>query len=395
MDPADEIPAAEGEINRELLNGYFSNVKRQLAALHSCMAPLAAVMKKLDGTTALPMLLIYGDSSSGKTTCASLAQSLMVSPTFSRAGLDFNGTDKSLVYSLKNNFGIPVLIDDTSLGEDGKKYRSLIYSLANGKDRGRLMGSSGKGVYREERGEGGTTITITSEENLIYAMPADYKGVVARLFPMKVTGTDLFDSNVQVLKMKRHMRDNHGKVGVAIAAYLLQHYEEVIEKLYRYMEEIAESHQKEDGIIQRWGWYFAGLKVTAEILEKIGLEFQVDVIISYMVGQIKKTMAIQNSSTTDYLVKHILYPMLVQDAEPSKDGKVLYVPSSKFKTAIQKFLSENKVNMTQRLLKEKMCDMGLLLETGVGQFDKNIYQINGKGYTLALPDTVDGDGSAA
>src|SRR5699024_5618343 len=87
----------------------------------------------------LPILFLYGESSTGKSTVARYLNSLAVPPN-DKTLLDFDATKGGLTKCIVNNFGIPVCVDDTSLvdmdsSKEIKALRTLIFGLSNGKER--------------------------------------------------------------------------------------------------------------------------------------------------------------------------------------------------------------------------------------------------------------------
>ncbi len=103
-------------------------------------------------------------SSTGKSTAAKLAASVFGSPNISDNSLisSFFSTGNALVQSLSNLCGVLKIIDDTSCATV-KDMQSLVYKLANGRDKDRLTGD----IERMKSGTWRCLVLTTGEKPLL------------------------------------------------------------------------------------------------------------------------------------------------------------------------------------------------------------------------------------
>lgn len=99
------------------------------------------------------MINLTGDATTGKTTAGMLAVSIFGAPTKKQKGLftSWNGTSNAILQSLVGNYGVPYLIDELSMSNEGD-FSSFLYAIADGRNKKRLnkelsFQNSGSWVY--------------------------------------------------------------------------------------------------------------------------------------------------------------------------------------------------------------------------------------------------------
>lgn len=315
-EPEDALPIAKGTVDKDILAEVLKNVKRRLAVLHGLIAPLVGMASLENENQVNPILLITGDSSTGKTTIARYVQSLSTDPTYDRTCLDFDSTEKYLLKMLGENAGVSVMIDDTSLGMKNN-WKQLIYSLAN---------QAGRSAIGKEYGRSGTSITLTSERNIIYGVPADYKGIHVRIFGMEIkNGEDLFESPDLVKRVEQSTNNNHGIILPVIVNWMFKKTLPKIKELIEKEEKnIADLYNEDNNVITRWYRYFAYMKVVALALdETLGVKVDVDEVINYMITEIKLTLEKRSIEETNSKLKD-LYWELYKKSFTKGDGRYIY-----------------------------------------------------------------------
>ncbi|QUM67022.1 DUF927 domain-containing protein [Staphylococcus delphini] len=118
----------------------LGNHKLELAAAIGISGLVNAFMNN-KGISPLKSLMFHfvGNSSSGKTTSAMLALSTAGSPNNETTSLykNWNATTNSIITSVADNHGIPILFDEVSM-VNTNSLTSTIYSLTDGREKNRL-----------------------------------------------------------------------------------------------------------------------------------------------------------------------------------------------------------------------------------------------------------------
>jgi len=348
-EPEDNLPNIKGTVDTETLAEVMKNVKRRLIVLHGLVAPFIGLASLENENSVNPIVLITGDSSTGKTTIARYVQSLSTDPNYSTTYLTFDSTEKYLLKMLGKNQGVGVTIDDTSLGNK-VDYRKLVYSLAN---------QSGRSAIGQEYGRSGTSILLTSERDIVYSVPADYKGIHARIFSIDIKNQqDLFESSELVKRVEQSTNNNHGQVLPIIVQWMFEKSLPTVMSMVEQEEQIiAATYNEDENIITRWYRYFAYMKVVAKSLEEtLGIEVDVDEAIEYLIAEIKLTLEIRSFEETRFLLGE-LFVELYKYSILYKDKR--YVSSKDYKTVVMSRLNELKISYGE--VAKRLERLGLLV----------------------------------
>lgn len=189
----------------------LGNTVLEAVLLTALAAPLVDYLAQSLSLENLVMHLV-GESSCGKTTAGQLAVSCGSYPDFDKPGftLTFADTSNSLMHSIQSSY--PVLIDEGSLVRFNPT--SLLYSLATGKEKGRLNGS----LEAQESIHFKTSIFITSEKSLLN-MSDSNSGLLVR--NLELMGMKFTSSAESADRIKATVRRNYGWAIPKIAAWLL------------------------------------------------------------------------------------------------------------------------------------------------------------------------------
>lgn len=179
-----------------------------LALCVGLSAPLVKVIGEKEHMESL-LFNICGTSSTGKTTAAKLAVSAFGLPTDDMNGLikSWYSTDQSMLTDLGGNFGIPIVIDDTSTAEAGKDFTQAIYQLAAGKEKNAL---NSDGTKRSQSASD-TTIIITSEKS-IFAQTDNKSGLKVRLIEINELKITASAENAETIE--KTIMQNYGHAGI-------------------------------------------------------------------------------------------------------------------------------------------------------------------------------------
>ena len=237
------------------------------------------------------ILNLCGASSTGKTTSAFLATSVVGEPfQCIREGIDVNeqeieeysilqsfaNTNNALVEKMAGNRGIPIVLDE--IGKyTGADLTSVIYSLADGNGKGR-MNKSGK--IKEAKGFKGTVITI-GEISVFEKCKSKYEGLHNRIFELSEKLTVSAEHSETI---KNTCIENNGWATPMLAKHILSqggidYVAPSYEKWKSHLKDVLPSAPFVDRFIETFPALYL---TTAEIAkEALNLEFKIEEIIDF------------------------------------------------------------------------------------------------------------------
>lgn len=162
------------------------------------------------------MINLTGDSTTGKTTAGMLAISTFGAPTKKQKGLfsTWNGTSNSILQSLVGNYGVPYLIDELSMSNEGD-FSSLLYSIADGRNKKRLT----KELSFQKSGSFATTILSTGELSIL-SKSANNTGL--KLRALEFANEQWTTSAKNSDNIKNCVTQNYGVAGKAYVQFLVE-----------------------------------------------------------------------------------------------------------------------------------------------------------------------------
>lgn len=392
----DDLPVFRGEFDKVTFEKVMKNKKRRLVVLHGLVAPLIGLFVLRGDNVNNPVILIFGDSSTGKSTLALYVISLSANLGYSNVVMSFNSTVLALLEKAKSNMGVPVLIDDTSSGTN-INYEELIYGLAE--KYGRIRLTSNKGQVNVVKNElHGTSYIMTGESNIMDEISSEKKGVYGRMFPMEVD-KDLFDKKL-IDEVNASMEQNSGTLLPLIVQWIFEKgIEEVLNSVEAKRNEVLSSMENKvtdetRGILNRWSTYFGCLHVVGQAIEDVtGIKVDVTEVIDFMTEEITTGLHSFNEDSLKVLVAKELYPALrnrvldadceiVKDGRFVKDGK-LYIRPDKLKEEIRHFMSNNGIKNTNIKVIRRLLEKGNYIEIIDGQACRNLgVKYGGRNYCL-------------
>lgn len=178
----------------------------------SAAAPLIDFLKE-DIHTGNILVSLVGESSTGKTSAGCLAVSLGSKCSFAGDSMvaTFADSKNSLMHSIYSSY--PMLIDEGSLIRYNPT--SLIYELAEGKEKGRLT----KSLEKADSKTFSTAIFMTSEKSILNLCDEN-TGLYVRC--LEFEGVTWTRSAESADKIKRICEQNYGFVIPMIVKYLLK-----------------------------------------------------------------------------------------------------------------------------------------------------------------------------
>lgn len=212
-------------------NMYLEEVKGslllELAVVFGISALVTSFLKhKHDVEFAGIIFSFTGQSSTGKSTAASLAVSVAGNPTKGNETLfrSWNATRNALEGYLSNNFGIPIVFDELS-SATFRDTTGLLYSITEGQGRQR---SNVHGEVKTPKNWG--TSVISTSEHSIFNDSAQNDGLRVRTIEIN----EQFTTNAtNADNIKKAVALNYGHVLPLVAKYLINREDEVIQWFYK------------------------------------------------------------------------------------------------------------------------------------------------------------------
>ncbi len=252
----------------------------ELALVIGLAGPVASMIAK---ETQLEVIVvhIYGDSSTGKTTAARVAVSSFGYPGTQDGGLikTWNSTDNALIGQLRNNFGIPIAIDEASMRDSISS--KLIYTLASGRDKSRLQKTGEQQEPAQWEG-----VIISTAEHGLQEKSSKNVGIAVRLQEIGNVQWTVSANNADALK--ETLTKNYGHAGPILVKHLLEIESEAVMKMWR--EErvhIMEKMSNPDHFANRLADRVAVFAVTAKLAKaSLGLDLNWDSMLEILLTSI-------------------------------------------------------------------------------------------------------------
>lgn len=249
-----------------------------------------------------PIVHIYGDSSTGKTTAVQLALSSWGNPSLRVNGImqTFNETINSLMHNLNNNNGIPMCFDEISMSSV-EDFTSFIYSVSNGKEKGRLINEVGKGYVKSEQRTWNTVIVSTGEYNIL-ERAKENDGLKVRVYA--IGGVQWTKDSYTANQIKNYIHNNYGHLGYLFASKLIQIgqlkmiqiYEKNLEKIIKTLKE----RKIYDDFTERRAKYYSILMLVGSILNLMEFNIKLKEIFSIIQDIERNSIKERNVSKQAY-----------------------------------------------------------------------------------------------
>lgn len=201
------------EWKKMIKNEVIGHTPLEFILAVACTAPLVDYFRE-DFHTGNILISMASESSSGKTTAGCFAVSTGAKSSFDGDSMitTFADTQNSIMHSIHSSY--PMLVDEGSLIQ--KNPTSLLYSLAQGKEKGRLT----KDLSKAGAVTFSTTIFMTSEKSILNLCDSNTGLLVRCIEVQNVTWTKSADSADRI---KRTCENHFGHLIWRIAEKLLQY----------------------------------------------------------------------------------------------------------------------------------------------------------------------------
>lgn len=348
------------------LDEVKGNLLLELAVIFSVSSLVTAYLKNLHEVEFAGTIFSFmGNSSTGKSTAASLGLSVVSNPSKGRDSLfrSWNATRNALEAFLAYSYGVPVVLDELSSATFADT-TGLLYSLSEGQGRQR---ANRDGDVKEPR-HFGTSIISTSEHS-IFKDSSKNDGLRVRTIEITERFTTSAENSDAI---KKGIATNYGHVMPLVAEYLLNREQEVIQWFrteHQWFKTQLENETSNTGI--RMFKRYATITTSARILERvIATPVDLDAVRKYLVDY--HVNSVSERSLADKAID-----VIVQFVMRNR-GK--FAENAKLSTMIENFgLIQNRDNCIQvKMLKDVFKQM---LQDNQFEDEQNVIDaLRDKGY---------------
>jgi len=252
----------------------IGNTNLELAMSLGFSAAVVGMLSTIKDVDTL-IMHICGKSTRGKTTAAQLAVSPFGRPSKTLKGLikSWNATGNAVVSYLRNNHGVPVVLDEASMS-NLKDFTTLIYTFAENREKDRMTKDGGL----REQGDWATTIISTAEHSIFQKTNAN-EGLRVRVF--EFANTTWTTSGKHADELKKRLLEHYGHAGIEFVRYLQSIGIEEVEKRCNQWKVKCEETLSHSDFITRVSEKFGLILATAELVKeslnlKLDLECMMD-----------------------------------------------------------------------------------------------------------------------
>ena len=288
------------------LNVYRKEVKDrlelQLAIVISASSAIVGMIGREIGLEN-PVVHIYGDSSTGKTTAVQLGLSVWGNPNLKSSGLvqNYNETINALMHNLRDNNGVAICFDEISMST-AEDFTSFIYSTSNGKEKGRLSNEIGKGYIKLEQATWNTVIFSTGEYNIL-EKAKENDGLKVRVYD--IGGVKWTKNAENSDKIKRVIFENYGHAGERFVDKLIKYNKESLQETYNLTYEklvkMFEKQKASDELTNRRIKYYSLIVMTTKLLNRhLSLGIEIGGILDMLIQLEIKSISERNVGVQAY-----------------------------------------------------------------------------------------------
>lgn len=272
-------PKGDGEVYKDGIRRLvLGRIPLELAFALGMAAPIASRLRLLLGMEVI-FVHIFGFSTTGKSTALMLALS-----TFGYPGKNNNGLQKSwlatynaLIGYLAGVHGIPVGMDEASVKANAD-FSNLIYTIAEGKDKGR---QTQEGVNKDTAEWSGIVLS-TGEQSLLGTSNAN-EGIRVRLLELgDVVFTDSADHAEDIKKL---VSENYGHVGIEFVEKFQQvSDEDLMDAFSKSKSHVLKKITVKDQFTERIANKLAVIYMAAKLTQKfVDIELNAEAILEMLI----------------------------------------------------------------------------------------------------------------
>lgn len=237
----------------------------------------SAYFLKFLGNEMNQTLALNGITSKGKSTVGKLSLSLGTNP---RNFYSLNSTKGNIESTLKHSNHAKCFFDEvaeTNLTKEDRK--NLIYSLANGSERGRLKKSLTEGTFQsnsvsdEDKNSLVYTVLIAGEESFLQGIDTNGSGIQARyleiVLPEDMPLWESINTPEEAEDLNRFIHENYGFIDEDYIKYVKDNKETIIFEYDKKLLEVREEVEEASNVFKRKVRILAYTYVSSLILARL------------------------------------------------------------------------------------------------------------------------------
>ena len=340
---------------------------------------------------------IYGDSSTGKTTASRLAISSFGKPSADGLLKNWNATFNALMKVIAHNHGLPIVLDESST-KTNSDFTSVIYQLAEGRDKNRL--NSDIELREQEKWSGAF---LSTGEHRLTEKSNQNSGLLVRL--PEFGNIAWTDSAAHAEAIKNALENNYGHAGPQFVQHVIDTFEGEAwrRQLEEWKERVVEAMTIKDGFSERIAEKYAVMMLTGEVMNAcFDFDIQLDSLLDFIIENDQENIGTRSleSKSLDYLQQKIVeHQAKFNFGDRGFSGtacygalkkKQDYLEVSVVKTILDTWLSEGGFSSNQVVLKGLKKEGILDNEAGKNTRQRKLVGEEGKPakqtvYVLKLP----------
>ncbi|KMY55623.1 hypothetical protein AC623_18205 [Bacillus sp. FJAT-27231] len=272
------------EWKKAITEHVLGHIPLEFALVYGFTATINALLAKWRPMEVL-ITHIYGESSTGKTTACRLAVS-----SFGKPGSDgllkaWNSTFNALMKIIGSNYGVPLVLDESST-KTNSDFTSIIYQLAEGRDKNRL--NSDIELREQEKWSGAF---LSTGEHRLTEKSNNNSGLIVRVPEFGSKPWTKSASHAQAIK--NALEVNYGHAGPIFVQYIIDTFdkEKWLNMLDAWRDEVLIAMEHKDSFSERIAEKYAVIMMTAEVMNEC-FDFQIDIegLLHFIIENDRETM---------------------------------------------------------------------------------------------------------
>ncbi len=266
---------------------------------------VAVVNSLLSKYRPLDVLLvhIFGDSSTGKTTASRLAISSFGKPSADGLLKNWNATFNALMKVIAHTHGVPIVLDESST-KTNSDFTSVIYQLAEGRDKNRL--NSDIELREQEKWSGAF---LSTGEHPLTEKSNQNSGLLVRVPEFgNIVWTETA-THAEVIK--NALDHNYGHAGPMFVQHILDTFDQEswITQLDRWKATVVEAMPIKDGFSERIAEKYAVILLTGQVMNAcFDFDVQLDSLLEFIIANDQENIGTRSleSKSFEYLQQKII-----------------------------------------------------------------------------------------
>lgn len=274
----------------------------EFALVYGFTAVVNALLAKYRPMEVL-LVHIFGDSSTGKTTASRIAVSSFGKSSSDGLLKNWNATFNALMKVIAHNHGMPMVLDESST-KTNSDFTSVIYQLAEGRDKNRLNSEI---ELREQQKWSGAFLS-TGEHRLTEKSNKN-SGLMVRV--PEFGNISWTESATHAEAIKNALENNYGHAGPQFVQHIIDTFDlkEWEERVDAWKKNVVDAMNTKDGFSERLAEKYAVILLTAEVMnECFDFEVNLEELLGFIIQNDQENIATRSleSKSIDYLQQKII-----------------------------------------------------------------------------------------